>query len=298
MFKGNSAACQSPLLLIGPLHFLVWTCVVFSTMRGISADDEQQGEKKSRTEVLASQRFELMLKRVSAAHVTSKTPDFPTRFESKPIFKYSDPARGYVAAAVWKLGSQGRPLALLATELDRSTYGRPVIAFEYGSLTSTQFTVTSEEIRWSPTKTLYAFKPIPNAPMPHLSSTRRLIQMRDIAKRFASREVVNQEKCELRMLSQPVDRYQPSESERSDGAIFFFTFGTNPEVVLLIESDGTDWSYAAGRMTGAQEVVLTLDGEIVWEGAPLEQGLHSPFTGNITAVDIPGIAADGSAVPE
>ncbi len=111
-----------------------------------------------------------------------------------------------------------------------------------------------------------------------------------------AREDVKNEKCELRLLPTPVDRYKPSDADRADGAIFFFTFGTNPEVVLLIESDGKGWSYAAGRMTGAQVVVLTLDNAIAWEGAPLEMGRDSPFTGSITPIDIPGIAADGSEI--
>jgi hypothetical protein len=75
-------------------------------------------------------------------------------------------------------------------------------------------------------------------------------------------------------------------------------FGTNPEVVLLIESDGEIFRYAAGRITGAEVVVLTLDDAIVWRGAPLQKGQNSPFTGSISPIDIPGIAADGSEVQE
>ena len=48
----------------------------------------------------------------------------------------------------------------------------------------------------------------------------------------------------------------------------------------------------------AQVVVLTLDNAVVWEGRPLEMGRDSAFTGSITPLDIPGIAADGSEIPE
>lgn len=244
----------------------------------------------------AARRFDLLRSRAAAAKATSSEAGFPARFAAEPIFKYSDPARGYVAAAVWKLGEGGRPKALLASELDRKDHGKPCISYEYSSLTATPFSLISDDMRWSPAATDFEFKPIPDAPAPDETPERRSRQLREIARRFAAREDVKNERCELRLLPTPVDRYRPSNADRADGAIFFFTFGTNPEVVLLIESDGERWTYAAGRMTGAQVVVLTLDKAVAWEGAPLQMGRDSPFTGSITPIDIPGIAADGSEI--
>jgi hypothetical protein len=254
--------------------------------------------KKSRSEALAAERFELIQRHIAAAEIRSGETGFPSRFAAKPIFKYSDPARGHVAAAVWKLGDEGRPKAILASELDRFSNGRPCISHEYTSLTTTRFSVALDGMHWTPNGTLYRFKPFPEAPTPEKTPQRRLLQLRDLAKRFTGHEVVGNEKCELRLLPQPVDRYVPLKDERADGAIFFFTFGTNPEVMLLIESDGKQWSYAAGRMTGAQEVVLSLDETIAWQGAPLQKGDDSPFTGSIAPVEIPGISADGREIDE
>lgn len=276
-----------------------WTgaILVLASLTGVLHGNDKE-PPKDRAEELKARRFELMQSRVAALKIESDKAGVPSQFAAKPIFKYSDPARGYVAASVWKLGEHGRPLALLAVELDRNTYGKPCIGYEYGSLTNTPFKVTFEQSTWSPKSTLYEFKRIPDAPPPEKTPQLRLIQIRSIAKRFASTEVVNKEKCELRLLPQPVDRYEPSEVDRADGAVFFFTFGTNPEVVLLIESDGQSWSYAAGRMTGAQEVVLTFDDVIAWQGNPLQQGTESPFTGHIAAIDIPGIDRDGKEIAE
>lgn len=216
------------LLLVGSVF------VAVGSLTYMAPADEKNQTGKSRDEVLATQRFELMQKCVAAAVVRSDSADFPA----------------------------------------------------------------SADMRWSPAGTLFEFKPIPNAPVPEKTPRRRLFQIRQIANRFASHEEVEHEKCVLRLLSQPVDRYAPSNAEGADGAILFFTFGTNPEVVLLIESDGMKWSYAAGRMTGAEVVVLTLDDAIVWEGAPLQSGRNSPFTGSIAPIAIPGIAADGSELQE
>lgn len=253
---------------------------------------------KSRDEMLARQRLEAMQQRIAEAEAESHEPGFPTTFASKPIFRFSDPARGCVAAAVWKLGDSGRPKALITTELHRTTFGRPCIAYEFSSLTATKFSVKSDDIKWSAPGTLYEFKTVPKGPVPEKTASRRLIQMREIAKRFVAVEEVDKERCELRLLTQPVDRYVPSNSENADGAIFLFAFGTNPEVVLMLESDGEKWTYAAGRMTGAQSVSLTIDGAVAWQGLPLLKGIESPYTGSLSPIQIPGIGPDGSELKE
>lgn len=256
--------------------------------------EDKDPSGKSRSEMLAAQRLEAIRQRVSDATIQSHELGFPTRFADKPIFKYSDPARGRVSSAVWKLGDEGRPKAILVSELIPKNFGAPCIAYEFISLTKIPFSVSSNDMNWSPSSTLYEFKPIANAPTPEKTAVRRLIQMREIAGRFACREVDRNQKCELRMLSQPVDRYVPSQAPNADGAIFLFTFGTNPEVLLLMESDGIQWQYAVGRMTGAEEVVLTIDGTIEWRATALQPGTTSPYTGSIAPMDIPGIAKDGS----
>ena len=271
--------------------------VLVTTASVVRADDTEPGAK-SRDEVVARQRLDLMQQRVTVAEVASREPEFPTKFEAKPIFRFSDPARGCVGAAIWKLGSKGRPKALITTELHRATFGKPCIAYEYSSLTATKFTVKSDDIQWSAPGTLYEFKPVPNGPVPEKTPLRRLIQMREITKRFASVEEVDKERSELRLLTQPVDRYVPSDAENADGAIFLFAYGTNPEVVLILESDGTKWNYAAGRMTGAQSVVLTIDEKIAWQGLPLQKGNESPYTGSLSPIDIPGVGPDGSEAKE
>jgi hypothetical protein len=291
----NSKSRMPTARAFGLVGFAV--LVVGSPGFGVNAVETQQAGK-GRDEALATRRFDLMQERVAAAKARSGEADFPERFVARPIFKYSDPARGYVAAAVWKLGEEGRPRALLATELDRCDHGKPCISYEYLSLTTTPFSLRSDDMDWAPAGTLFEFKPIPKAPAPAETPQLRLRQLREAARRFAAHEEVKNEKCILRLLPNPVDRYSPSKDDRADGAIFFFTFGTNPEVVLLIESDGKRWKYAAGRLTGAPVVVLTLDDSVAWEGAPCQPGRESPFTGSITPIAIPGIAEDGSEIKE
>jgi hypothetical protein len=68
--------------------------------------------------------------------------------------------------------------------------------------------------------------------------------------------------------------------------------------MLLIESDDKQWNYAAGRMTGAEEVVLTFDEKLAWRGPPLEKGSTSTYTGSVAPIAIPGIAPDGREIDD
>ena len=252
--------------------------------------------EKTKADELAARRFELMQQRVASARVSSREAGFPERFSEQPIFRYTDPARQYVAAAVWKLGATGRPRALLTTELRRQFSGGPRILYEYLSLTRSGFVVTGDGFGWMPNETALEFKPVPNALPPDATAPRRLRQMRAIVKRFSGEEVVQQQRCALRLLPQPVDRYTPSSADRADGAIFIATFGTNPEAALLIESDGKGWNYAVGRLGGAQTISLSIDRKTAWQGPPVRYSVDSSYTSSNSPAQIPGIAPDGREI--
>lgn len=254
--------------------------------------------KKDADSDLVARRFALMESRMASVEVASNEQGFPKQFSSKPIFRYTDPARKYVAAAVWKLGDEGRPRAIITTELYRQFYGSPRIVYEYLSLTPTKFTVTGDDIYWQPEASAVEFKAVPGAMPPDASPQRRLLQMRRIAKRFGGHEIVGKERCELRLMPQPIDRYTPSTADGADGAIFLLAFGANPEAALFIESDGKAWSYAVGRLAGAGKISLTIDDTVAWDGPPVRYGVNSSYNASNAAADIPGIAPDGSEIKE
>ncbi len=86
--------------------------------------------------------------------------------------------------------------------------------------------------------------------------------MRQLARRFAAKERVNNESIECRLLTQPIDRYQSAPEKIDDGAIFAYANGTNPELGVVFESDGERWLYGVLRLTAA-EASVTLDGRQV-----------------------------------
>ena len=94
------------------------------------------------------------------------------------------------------------------------------------------------------------------APPPARSAAQRLSQMRALARDFsASTKDRNQRHLELRPLPQPLFRYESTDPDVLDGALFAFVTSTDPEALLIIEArkpapaDGALWQYAICRMT-------------------------------------------------
>jgi hypothetical protein len=114
----------------------------------------------------------------------------------------------------------------------------------------------SGERRWAPAKPGIAFQKIQGAPEPAETPAQRLIQMRALARQFSAHSIDRKDsRWELRLLSQPLYRYESRAADATDGALFAFlsTAGTDPELLLLIESrpenDSLAWQMAAARFS-------------------------------------------------
>ena len=108
---------------------------------------------------------------------------------------------------------------------------------------------------WQTEKPGLEFNRFPDAPEPADSAAKRLVQMKDLARRFKCRlSDINRDSEELRLLPRPLYRYKTERQDLADGALFAFVQGTDPEVVVVIEAarhDGaSDWRYAVTRRTG------------------------------------------------
>ena len=128
-------------------------------------------------------------------------------------------------------------------------------------------------------------EPLPDAPEPARNQARRLTQMRDMARRFTSQVDRENAKSEMRLLPQPIYRYEIADegSPVVDGAVFAFvwTAGTDPEVLVVIEAHRADqglrWFYAPARFTNREAWLKYQDRE-VWHAAPATVGIFDGVT--------------------
>ena len=107
--------------------------------------------------------------------------------------------------------------------------------------------------------------------------------MRALAQEFTGRET-NREGVDrdMRLLTQPIYRYENTEGDLIDGAMFVFALGTDPEAFLLDRSppapDGApEWRFGAARMNSIN-LRINHRGREVWTAprTPLAQrvGCH------------------------
>jgi hypothetical protein len=240
---------------------------------------------------IAAQRMELMRARAASIHFRAQDAAFPTALEPEPLFRYDDHTRGYVDGTVWRLGKTGRPLAIITSELHPHYLGGgPRVVYDFLSLTDVRFTARSNDVPgWSPSESAVAIRVLPDGPLPAGNGALRLAQMRQLAGRFSATQDVEGQKVPLRLLPKPIDRYVPGADSAADGVMFLLVNGRNPGLVLLIETDGREWSYGIGRLSLPSTLVAKLDDEVVYEQPPLtDYTWGSAYTASNSPAEIPG----------
>lgn len=196
-----------------------------------------------------------------------------------PIFRYSDQPRGFVDATLWAWvppGSTGRPAVITKVEAAISQSNVPYWHFCVVSLADELVTADFEGARRLAATTVgVELHSIPNAPGAADKPAARQRQMKEFIGRFAATifntnpDTKKPEPQEMRLLATPIYRYMDEASGLLDGMIFGLTTnGTNPDMVIVIESRGNkgspfEWKYGIVKMTIA-EVHVRLDGKEVW----------------------------------
>ncbi len=244
------------------------TCLVVSSPLLISVRAQEASESDYRAAQLArmqkiAESFEITLP--STGKVRSGT------LQATPVLRYADPTRRNDEATLWLWSERDRPVALLAVEYYAKSPVGPRWLYEVASLSPEKITVQrGEEIRWTAREPGQARQKLSDVPEPAAASAARQIQLKQLRQRFTAHEKTPVEgRIQLRPLPNPLYRYQDATNGLFDAAVFAYTNGTNPEVLLVLEvarreaDKPAEWTYAFVQMTGG-EVYATLDDREVW----------------------------------
>lgn len=179
-------------------------------------------------------------------------PNDELTLRNEPLLHWGNPARYGEDGAVFVWMLDGRPevVGSVFTFRQGNLIRRK---HEYHSLAGGPLSAEYRGQRvWTPRTAGVAFQAIADAPKPDDAPRRRLSQMKTLAADFSANMVeFNGQRSELRLLPQPLLRYEPQRQAIVDGALFAFSLGTDPEVLLLLEARGeperAEWQFAFAR---------------------------------------------------
>lgn len=243
----------------------------------------QEGEEKLKR----SARLDDMRRRAEAIQVSRRRggQQAPARLLDKPLLRFNDTARLDLDGTIWAWG-EGRPAAVMELYPKSDPPGRWVYVFSSTSPEPLAANIVAggQRWNWSPETAGFVAQPFPEAPPPADRPALRLRQMKELARRLTAHEFWDPDnsRFELRLLAQPVHRYQDPDAGVTDAAIFLLAHGTNPEVVTIIEAapdknSSLRWQCAFIRL-GHAEMHVEIDGHEVWRQERVAQtDLRDPY---------------------
>jgi hypothetical protein len=212
-------------------------------------------------------------------------------FQPEAVLKFTNPVFGTVFGDVFVWTAKGRPAVIGAFVKWYHPYHHSTDEFHSLSLTPV-IGEKSGRPAWNSSRPGLEWTAIPDAPAPAATAAQRLRQMRELVKQFSGRHI--DEKGvdrDLRLLTHPLYRYEGTEDDPVDGALFAFTIGTDPEAFLLIETrkaaEARRWHYALCRMT-AVAVRASHHGKEVWSVPALD--FATAYSGRAPYTKFPGPA--------
>jgi hypothetical protein len=187
----------------------------------------------------------------------------------EPVLRWSNPSVGSIHGGVFLWTHKGRPAAIAS--IFKWFDPRDEMAFEVQSLSTERLMgLLGTKDVWHSRRAGVEFKPVPGSPAaPAGTPAARLSQMRTMSTLFTADKTDRDDNSQqrMRLLTQPIFRYSSPEEGITDGAVFAFVQGTDPEVFLQLEARGATsgpvWNYCLSRMNSTAFQVR-FDDQEVW----------------------------------
>src|SRR5262245_28155688 len=204
---------RSPALLLAATWILAGSIALGQQEKPKPAPKEQPAEAKAIEEFKAE----------AAAYVMrlDSRPREKLVLRDEPLLHWGNPARlgENGALFVWQL--DGRP-EVIGTVFTYRIGNVIRQKHEYHSLAGGPLVAEFRGQRaWAPRAAGVPFRPVPEAPAPAANARLRLSQMKALAREFSARMVdLEDQKYDLRLVPQPLIRYEPKDKQILDGALF------------------------------------------------------------------------------
>lgn len=194
--------------------------------------DEQAVRERNRTTLLNDAELKRWSFKSQKDHAKLST-------SAAPLMRWSHFTRGRYYGDLYIVTAEKRPVVIFAMFRWFHPVTRTYVCAT--SLDDSQVVASRNgKVLWQPNTSSLQWKSLPNAGRPSTSQPARLVQMRRLARRFSGKVSDGPVTADrttfknLRLLPQPIYRYS---TDAADGAIFAFSEGTNPAVLLCLEAN-------------------------------------------------------------
>lgn len=198
----------------------------------------------------------------------------------EPVLRWTNPAAGRTYGNTYIWLRKGCPVAigsLFRNFEPWNTFNGELTALAGERLIAER----GGKVMWEP-RDEWKWQPMPGAPVPRLTMSQRLVQMRALIAEFEvevldTRNNRKGDEQTPRLLPRPLYRYDAAQTKALDGALFAFVLGTDPELMVLLECDTAgskpEWRFGVARMN-RDAIRLKRKDKTVWEAASFRK--HKP----------------------
>jgi hypothetical protein len=235
-----------------------------------STTSEDPGREEVRARWLAQMR------QAATQYTLHRSEDrsHPLKLVEEPVLRFTNdvnPVKVTKDGSVFIWTDRGRPEAIVQF----FTYDEQSFNHEWQSLSLSSLSAQWDGAEvWTPTAAGISLSAVAQADPPARSAAVRLRQMKRLAERWDATflPVVAgrlDQPTVLRLLPQPLYRYESSQPDLLDGALFAFVLGTDPQALLILEARresaaGTfQWQSAWARMASGT-LAAGENGREVW----------------------------------
>ena len=267
---------------------VVFALVASSLSAKAQSPTNDQPPPDEKTEAARATEASAFARKVAEGYkvTTDETGGGALRLEAKSLLLWSNPVGGSFHGSVFVWTAKGKPEVVVSIYKKYAPLPHH-LGIEFHSLSKGPAKAeVGGHAEWSPARAGVEFKPVPGAAAPADTPARRLRQMRALASEFSASKTTRQAVTRpLRLLTQPIYRYESTDPAIPDGALFAFVEGTDPELFLLIEAHGGEkgptWDYALARMNSV-EFHASHKGRDVWSAPilpwPVAKDIREPYT--------------------
>ncbi|HET6879931.1 MAG TPA: hypothetical protein VFI31_07240 [Pirellulales bacterium] len=191
----------------------------------------------------------------------------PLERVEQPVLIWTNADNYMGAVFVWTFHGRPEMIGCIGSHQNRPNKSNVFQEFHSLSLQALPTVTLSGGKQWTPSKPGLTMAVADGAPRPAASERARLTQMRNLAREFDGWMKDGEDVAQLRLLPQPIFRYQSADRGVVDGAIFALVWkGTDPEILLVLEDRANNgderWHYALARFNYREMWIKRHDKEL------------------------------------